>query len=221
MGRFTAKVPTDEEQRAEAEAVEGHRGRAQRDVARRGNPAEQAEEERADARRRDEAAHEAEQERAAVARAADARQAVVEARRERELEGAEERRGQRDEDERDRADDPGVAERRAEALARHRGDDAHRREEAHDAEDEREREERALPAALGLLGAEDRDRDGDHRVDARREAGGEAADVAGRQGDEGSLGEVALERSGVGAAAVVRERRDGPRGRGPGRRGTQ
>ncbi len=102
-----------------------------------------------------------------------------------------------------RADDPRVAERRAEALARHRRDDPHRREQAHDPEHERQRQQRPLPAALGLLGAEHRDRDGDHRVDARREARREAEHVARAERDDGPLRQVTLERARVRGRALV------------------
>src|ERR1019366_9553184 len=151
-----------EEERAEPEPVERHRRRAERRVARGRDPAEQPEEERADARRRNETAHEAEQERPAIAGSADARQTIVQALGERDLERTEEGGGEREEDNGDTADHPWIAERAAEALARHGGGNAHRREEANDARHEHRREHDSLKAALGLLGAEDRDRDRDH-----------------------------------------------------------
>jgi hypothetical protein len=63
----------DEEERPEAQAIERHRAGAERHVARRRDPAEQTEEERAYAGRRNEPADEAEEECASVAGSAHAR----------------------------------------------------------------------------------------------------------------------------------------------------
>ena len=91
-------------------------------------------------------------------------------------------------------DDPRVAEGRTRSPAGQRRHDAHRGEQADDPQHERQRKERPLRPTLGFPRAEDRDRDRDHRVDARGEAR--------QRGQRGS--EAARAKSAAVARAPVR-----------------
>jgi hypothetical protein len=92
-----------------------------------------------------------------------------------ELERAEERGGEDQEEQRHRHHDPAVLQHRPEHGAGETSDDTEGHEHRDDAEHERRGERGALPAALGLARTEDAHRDGDHRVNARREAHDEAS----------------------------------------------
>ena len=97
-------------------------------------------------------------------------------RRELQLERAEHRGRHRGEHERDEPDHPRVLHHAAEGLPGERRPDAERRVHRGDAEDVQAGEQRSpRGAAAGLAGAEDRDGDGDERVDAGGEARRDAA----------------------------------------------
>ena len=154
-----------QEGQAHAEAVDGAEDEAKSRVARRRDVREQAREGRARAGRGDEARDEAHEEGAAEAAAADAREALLQALGQRELEGAEHRQRHGDEEERERHDDPRVAEVGAEGLAEQAEGRAERAEQDGDARDVR-RGEHGRPATAYTLSTKDREGDGNHRVDA-------------------------------------------------------
>ena len=98
LGQAHREGAGDEEEDAEAQREREERRATEHDVLRRGDDRDHAGEERTRAGRRDEAHHEAHDERALEADAADRGELVVEARRQRELEGAEHRRRERGEE---------------------------------------------------------------------------------------------------------------------------
>jgi hypothetical protein len=118
---------------------------------------------------------------------------VVQARGEHEVERAEHRRREREEHDGHEREHPWVRERGAEEAPRVAGDDAERREHRRDPQHEGRREPHRVQARLALSGPEDAHRDGDHRIDARREAHEQTAEKCREAGGDRAAGETAFE----------------------------
>ena len=186
----------------ERNADAGRVGRQQREpagrVARGRDERQDARQRRPRARRGDQPGHQAHHERAGGAAAPHPRQARLQSRRQVQLERAEHRCRQRDEQQRQRNDHPRVGQVLARLLAGQAHDGAERAVQRGDAGDVAGGQQHRAAAADALLGAEDRHGDRNHRIHARGERGEEACCQGEQQGGGdaslGSFGERGGER---------------------------
>jgi hypothetical protein len=189
LGERDGEGADEEEEEAEPQRVGEHDADAEGDRALGGDEGQRGGEHRARARGGDDAGDEPHGERPEVAGAADALELRLPGRRELQLEGAEHRGGHGGEDERHPADHERVLHDAPEGPPGQRRADAERRVHEGDAEDVEAGERHGVAPGGGLAGPEDRDGDGDERIDAGGEARQDAAAEGDDVGEPGALGE--------------------------------